>query len=37
MYTRLQELPANHTVVNLNDKIINRNPYTVPGMQVETT
>ena len=37
MYTRLQELPANHTVVHLNDKIINRNPYTVPGMQVETT
>ena len=37
MYKRLQELLANYTVVDLNDKIINRNPYTVPGMQVETT
>ena len=37
MYKKLQELPANYTVVHLNDKIINRNPFTVPGMQVETT
>ena len=37
MYKRLQELIANYMVVHLNDKIINRNPYTVPGMQVETT
>ena len=37
MQQRFQELPVNHTVVDLSDKITNRNPYTVPGMQVETT
>ena len=37
MQQKLQELPVDYTVVQLNDKIININPYTVPGMQVETT
>ena len=34
---RLQELPANDTVAQINDKIIKRNPYTIPGMLVEAT
>ena len=37
MQYKLSELLTNYTVVQINDKIVNRNPYTVPGMQVETT
>ena len=37
MQYRLQELPVNYTVAQINDKIISRNPYTIPGMPVEAT
>ena len=37
MQYRLQELPLNHTVVQITDKIMNRNPYTIPAMPVEAT
>ena len=37
MHHKLQELPANHMVAQINDKITYRNPNTIPGMPVEAT